>query len=570
MFVDINFSQLIPIIVISKTANTLDTNTLDTKTVVELLQILRDFGLVTTGRKDQLIARLCDYYSATAAATPASSPNSKPEPSLTKEIDNDLGTKTVPQLKELLRSFGLYVSGTKADLVARLQEHYAQEEEEEEEPTAEAIDDDEDMVASLEEEPKMEANGQTPPSMPTTTTLLKEEEEEEPTLEANGQTPEPMPAITTTTTTTATTLLTEEDEPKMEANDQTPESMPTTTTTPPVTPEEPGWLWTVPMLKERCRELGLPVSGRKAQLLARLENAAPQTAAMNGDEASTTSMEEAALGGDEIVAEEDTPAASAAEETPSFAEQEQHRPVMLNDLVKDPQYNWESLHTSRYTTAYFLRDGRYSPFRPEMVGNNNNNNDKGPRVFLEPRWIEDDRVAVLMGPAGSGKTIELAGSSVIRNADFAILPDLGPLLRRRSRRRRVNDDDDENEKDLLQVLGTFAERYQKDLEAVYDLKAAQGATSLRIVVGMDDASKLSDLVQSIASRHQNEVFQAQLVHALFPTRSGDLDVRILFSVAGRAMSWVYTGTNSKSFDILRPLAVDYSNEAEAARRMHRS
>lgn len=88
-------------------------------TVLQLKDLLRERGLKVSGRKAELVDRLesvVDYDKN------ASIKNEKEKPSQTSENDyNDLSNLTVVQLKDLLREKGLMVSGRKAELVARLQ-----------------------------------------------------------------------------------------------------------------------------------------------------------------------------------------------------------------------------------------------------------------------------------------------------------------------------------------------------------------------------------------------------------------------------------------------------------------
>ena len=89
----------------------MDPSSLKKLKIVDLKQILRDNGLRVGGTKPDLIARILEnniIYENDIKITPV-------------YIQKGMTTKqTIPQLKALLKSYGLKVSGKKAELIERL------------------------------------------------------------------------------------------------------------------------------------------------------------------------------------------------------------------------------------------------------------------------------------------------------------------------------------------------------------------------------------------------------------------------------------------------------------------
>ena len=191
-------------------------------------------------------------------------------------------------------------------------------------------------------------------------------------------------------------------------------------------------------------------------------------------------------------------------------------------------------------SCYFLTDGDIK-FRHE-----GDDLKAPPKFFLIDRNTKriSDKVLVMFSASGSGKSVELAGSSVSRGADLTIMVTMKDTT--------INNvkDKKEREKGSWTLLASKMSNVSNDAPVLREvLQLGRADRPLRLVVAIDEASTCTRLVQSIiVARRQAE----KTVIGALGARSGCTTV--LFSVGGTGAASGSIGSNTKNFEVVQPAA----------------
>ena len=244
---------------------------------------------------------------------------------------------------------------------------------------------------------------------------------------------------------------------------------------------------------------------------------------------------------------------------------------------------------------YMKREGEYGiSFRHE------GNSDKSPQiVYLEAyaEWdklfyksvpSDDGKVALYYSASGSGKTVELAASSVTRHADLALLVTLDRDVTESEIDDKLKDDTDptkdrktkRNEislgflcdaiKELLRNNSNEVLGPQNHWSSFVEILKAQPEEGLTVVVGIDEASSCPTVVRSIisvkpatASRALRQFVFQKLMENKDARESREAhkmteNLKFIFSIAGTGAASSTIGSDSGRFEHNTPSAANHS------------
>eukprot|EP00978_Attheya_sp_CCMP212_P042017 scaffold249035_cov57-Attheya_sp.AAC.1 len=227
----------------------------------------------------------------------------------------------------------------------------------------------------------------------------------------------------------------------------------------------------------------------------------------------------------------------------------------LNDCIAalEREKTMESFHVngSDRTKSHFIRLDSID-FRHRGESNATPKN-----VVLMKNDSIGDKVAVFHSGSGTGKSVELAGSSFVRSTDFTLLVELKDSVDFEKIDKGSSYVSDRNLKAWDQLKTQFKSYYLQDSKILSAFRricnADRDGAHLRIGIGLDEASECPCLVRSIISdRNKAATTVAQTIADVCEIQADEIEV--FFSVAGTGASGGTAGSLSENFASLKTSA----------------